>query len=275
MKVTIVHHANKPIGKIYIAENNKVKTKKDFIDYIVDNIPKDKHTGYAGFAEKVWLRRFLPSGIFAEYKGKTIPKYTLPQQELNKLITSALLKSYTTLPLAYTNVFVFPTFSNFVREQMNGSTGYSPHKNTLQLYVYPKQQRGWKEEISHTIAHEYTHSAVMNNHKWQTLLDSIVYEGLAEHFREDVVGGKKAFWSKAISSTKAKKSWQKLKPHLHSKDYAIYREVFFEDKEYPKWTGYTLGYEIFKSFLDNTKEKNWNNIIKNNSSQILEKSGYK
>jgi len=41
MKVTIVHHANKPIGKIYIAENNKVKTKKDFIDYIVDNIPKD------------------------------------------------------------------------------------------------------------------------------------------------------------------------------------------------------------------------------------------
>lgn len=275
MKVTTVHHANKPIAKIYIAENNKAKTKKEFIEYIVNSIPKDKHTGYAGFAEKAWLRRFLPPGIFAEYKGKTIPEYTLPQREINEIIATTLIKSYTTLPVSHTNVFVFPTFSNFVREKMNGSTGYTPHKNTLQLYVYPKQQSGWKQEIKHTIAHEYTHSAVLNHHNWQTLLDSIVYEGLAEHFREHVVGGKRAFWSKAISSAKAAKLWQKLRLHLQSKDYNLYHKVFFEDKEFPKWTGYTIGYEIVKSFLSNTKEKSWSNIIKNNSAQILAKSGYK
>lgn len=273
METTLVHRAGKLIGKINIIDG-KGGDKKDFIDSIVDSISKDKYSSFGGFAEKNWLRRFLPPGIFGEYKGEKVPEYKLPNKELNKLISKALVKSYTALPNAHTNVFVFPTFSSFVKHHMNGSTGYTPHKNTIHVYVYPERVQGWQQEIANTIAHEYTHSVVMNHHKWQTLLDSLVYEGLAEHFRERVIGGKRALWTNAINKKQVQKYWRELKPQINSKDYKLYHKVFFEGKSYPKWTGYTIGYNIFKSFLKNSGNKDWKQIIRNNSAQILEKSDF-
>ncbi len=274
METTEVHHAGKSIGKINIIESKIGFGKKDFIDSITDSISKDDYSGFGGFTEKTWLRRFLPPGIFGEYKGEKVPEYKLPNKKLNKLISKALVKSYNTLPNPHTNIFVFPTFSPFVKHQMNGSTGYTPHKNTIHMYVYPERVQGWQQEISNTIAHEYTHSVVMNYHKWQTLLDSLVYEGLAEHFRENVVGGGRVPWTNAISAKQIQRYWRELKPQINSKDYKLYHKVFFEGKLYPKWTGYTIGYNIFKSFLKGEKNKDWKQIVRNNAKQILAKSNF-
>ena len=273
MGTTLVHSAGKLIGKIHIIES-KSNGKKEFIDSITNSISKDKYSGFGGFKEKTWLRRFLPPGIFGEYKGEKVPEYRLPNKELNKLISNALIKSYKVLPSPHTNIFVFPTFSSFVKHQMKGSTGYSPYKNTIHMYVYPEKVIGWQQEISNTIAHEYTHSVVMRHHKWRTLLDSLAYEGLAEHFRERIVGGGRAPWTIAISKEQIQRYWRELKPQINSKDYKLYHKVFFEGKSYPRWTGYTIGYNIFKSFLKNEKSKDWKQIVKNNSTQILAKSNF-
>src|SRR3989344_350611 len=214
------------------------------------------------------------------YAGKLIGKIHIIEsksngnKELNKLISNALIKSYKVLPSPHTNIFVFPTFSSFVKHQMKGSTGYSPYKNTIHMYVYPEKVIGWQQEISNTIAHEYTHSVVMRHHKWRTLLDSLAYEGLAEHFRERIVGGGRAPWTIAISKEQIQRYWRELKPQINSKDYKLYHKVFFEGKSYPRWTGYTIGYNIFKSFLKNEKSKDWKQIVKNNSTQILAKSNF-
>jgi len=272
-----IYHEGNLIGTIHLVQdsNSKIKDRKDFIDSIVNQIPKHKHIGYAGMPEKTYLKRSLPWSIFAEYKGKSVPNYKLPNKELINLIRKTIVKSYSSLPVSHTNVFVFPTFSPFVKHNMGGSTGYTPHKNTIQLYVHPEPVKGWQQKVTNTIAHEYSHSAIMQHHTWQTLLDSLIYEGLAEHFREKIMGGKRSAWSKAVSLKQVQKFWKQLKSHSHSDDYKLYHKVFFEGKEYPKWVGYTIGYEIFKSFLNNTKPHDWKAIVKLNSSEILANSSFK
>ena len=50
--------------------------------------------------------------------------------------------------------------------------------------------------------------------------------------------------------------------------------MFGDGKDYPRWSGYTIGYRIVQNYLEKNPEINvdaWTNM---SSSDILEKSGY-
>ena len=154
-------------------------------------------------------------------------------------------------------IYVSPLVSGAgFKNKMDGVSGFSPWKNTILIDINPSA-KNWETSLKNTISHEYNHSVVYNFHKWETLLDSIIFEGFAEHFREQVVGGEKASWAKAVSQKECKKHFSKLKEKLNSKNQQLYREVFFGSEKYPLWLGYSLGYQIIKSFLSKNKEKSW------------------
>ena len=134
----------------------------------------------------------------------------------------------------------------------------------------------WDKALGETVGHEFNHAVFLRDKKCASLSDSIIFEGLAEHFREQVIGGDQAPWTKIfeLNQTKIIFSEMKLANLLQSADPGIRRGVFFGNEKYVRWTGYTIGYYIVKSFLENNPSLDWKEIMARQPKDILSKSSF-
>jgi uncharacterized protein YjaZ len=81
----------------------------------------------------------------------------------------------------------------------------------------------------------------------ETLGDALVSEGLAGHFAQEVYGGEPEPWEQLPSSVwrpylaKAKADWLNTE----------YDHIgwFFGSQDFPRWLGYSLGYQVVRQFL--------------------------
>ncbi len=263
-----------PQGYFYflLDYNPKLSSKNNFVTKLVSDL-HETTIGFAGFKSKKYLKQYLYFQLFDDEEYDNLLKYNFDKKKMLKIIEDTLSKCHKEIPAKPTRTFLFPSFNSFVKNKMGGVGGFSPWKDTILLDINPTV-KNWETALKNTIAHEYNHSVVYNFHKWETLLDSIIFEGFAEHFREQVVGGKKAPWAKAVSQKECKKHFSKLKEKLNSKNHQLYREVFFGSEKYPLWLGYSLGYQIVKSFLSKNKGESWIDMVKIKPKEILKQSSF-
>lgn len=82
-----------------------------------------------------------------------------------------------------------------------------------------------------------------------TLLEALVTEGLADHFAEELYPQPAGFpWNHALTRSQLVEQWTKARSQLHDDRYD-HERWFFGGAKTPRWTGYTLGYEITKRYL--------------------------
>lgn len=273
MQLEKVRYKKKIIAYIHLhLDYHRTASKTEIIDSLVKNI-KNSASGYAGFRTKRDLRCYLVKEVFDSKEKIKIAKFNFNKQKVSQIIKDAIALCNKVIPGEAIHIYVFPTFSTFIRTQTFGTSGLTPWKNVVLIFVNPLTKQ-WPQALPKTIAHEYCHAAVSKYHKWRTLLDSIVFEGLAEHFREYVLGGRRSPWAGALNISQSKKIFEKLKKYLHSKDLKLYHSVFFGDKKYPQWAGYTIGYHIVGSFIANNPYLKWKQIIILAPKEILERSNY-
>lgn len=246
------------------------KSKQKFVDALIKNM-KPTAIGFAGFKTRGGLQHHaLRKNMFDNAKDK-IENRIYNEKIIKTISRSTIKQCKQVFALKNVYLFIFPCFSVFVRKKMNGVMGESPYKNTILIFINPTV-KGWKEALKGTITHEYAHAVTYHFHTWQTLRDSLFFEGLAENFVE-MVQGKTNPWAKQISYTESKKFFQKLKKYLNSRKSKIYREIFFGSKKYPLWLGYSLGYYLVKDYTQNNK-KSWKEIVKTSPQKVIDKSGF-
>lgn len=238
------------------------------INDMLDQISDDPDIGFAGFRYKDGLREHLKweldeikdTGHIDENKTKLI---------IEKTIKKCLSVVNAAKPV---HIFIFPTFSEFVKEKMNGVTGYSPWRNTILIYINPVN--GWDISLKNAICHEFAHAIAQNYNELRTILDQLVFDGIAEHFREAVVGGGRAPWAQALTEDEAKKILGEIRGLLDSDDNKVRREIFYGAGRYPLWAGYSIGYYIADSFLKSQESTDWNGILKISPERIFEESEF-
>jgi len=281
-------YKNKIIGELSIYCNyeqyikNKIGLKlQDFVRYLVKDI-KDGPAGYAGFQNKKYLKNSLLFEVFdSKSRNNNIISFKIPEEKIVFNIENATIKAYKKLPTAdKIRIFVFPTFRLFVKNKMFSVNGWTPYKNAINIYIFPesKDLKTVFQELKNTVVHEYNHAIRFKYfllYVKSTLIDDIISEGLAENFRMDVLGGKRSPWVTVLKKAETKKIFKQIKPLLNSKSKDVYYDLFFADRKFPLWTGYTLGYQIVKSFLKRYPKIEWKKIIKLSSEEILKKSGWK
>lgn len=250
------------------------RDKDKFLKKLMSNIYKTS-IGYAGFKTKKSLKEYLKWQIFGGEDLDAVPELNFNRREIIEKIEIGIKKCHKVLPseFALERIFVFPTFNPFVKNKMSGVTGFGAGRNTIHLFINP-EVKGWGVALKETICHEFNHVVYHKYQKRKTLLDNLIFEGLAENFRECVVGGNHAPWVKALSLRDCKKIFSKLERFLNSRGEEIYYKVFFEGKEYPIWSGYAIGYHIAKKFLVNNEGISWEEILRLTPKQILNKSGF-
>jgi len=248
--------------KVYVYYDNP--NKKEFIKFILKDIPFDKEIGYAGYKNKSALKKFLNWSIYGDKKGNW---ENLNEKEIRKEINKVLFFCKSILENKKIKIFVFPTIDSFIIKKMDGVSGFSIWKNTIIINI--SSTKKWRKTLRETVCHELAHALALNFNKRKTIQDDLIFEGIAEHFREHFIGGGKAKWVRSIKRKQIKQILKDIKPFLKKRDNKIYEELFFGSKKYPLWSGYAIGYYLVGSYLKKQKKINWKKIIKIPPKEII------
>ncbi len=243
-------------------ENRKYKNKQEFINYLVRTISKINGIGYAGFKDEANLHKHLVKAVFGFEKFNGVPKINFREQEILRIIKNTLGKCNEKLKSEIVYFFIFPNFNKFKKEKMNGVGGLCPWKNTILIDINPVS--GWQDALKRSLCHEFHHSIIANKRNSQTwtLLEALVYEGMADNFAEDITG-KTSPWVKALSKKESKVFLKRIEKLLDLNDEKTYQEVFFgKNKKYPMWAGYAVGYQMVKAYLKAHPDLTWIDISK-------------
>lgn len=242
--------------------------KDAMVDEIMNFISYNEKIGYAGFIEKDGLRELISRWIH-EKKIKTDYKHvtTNGKENIKTVIESTVQKCNKILSIPSVSVFVFPRVHTFdmYAQKMGYITGYTPR--ALVIHVYMPTEGFSYQSLQGTIAHEFNHAVFFNYHKkkYQTIRDALVFEGFAENFAEDVVGIQSPV-SKVLSKKQSAKSLVQMFSVIDTKvnwgNGSDYRNIFLGDAHYKRWTGYSVGYHIVKSFREVNPDRSWEEIMK-------------
>lgn len=115
----------------------------------------------------------------------------------------------------------------------------------------PKLREALTKQLPGTLAHEMHHSARIRRGPGYgtTLLEALVTEGLADHFAEELYPHPAGFpWDRALTRAQLAEQWARARSRLHDDGYD-HERWFFGGAKTPRWTGYTIGYEITRRYL--------------------------
>ena len=229
----------------YLSYSRKPENISDLIAVIgesVRNNSKIKNAGHESEKEFIetltWSIRDGEQAVSAEELYSNFDEANIKSE-----ITEIMNKCKTLVSVENTTITVFPTFSNFVKKEMGGVSGFTPDKNIMNIFVCKNYE---KESLVQTVAHEYAHTISYNFISPKTLMDSILLEGLAEVFSEKITGHQSQF-SKKISETEAVELFKTLP--LEKEGWDEVRELFTGGKKYPLWAGYSISYYLIKKYI--------------------------
>jgi uncharacterized protein YjaZ len=165
-----------------------------------------------------------------------------------------------------------------ILNKMGGVTGMTVGGKHI-LITVDTDVNGWKEGMEYTVAREYLHSYWTTTHhdstfKW-TLLRYLAYEGKADIFAKMIYPTAKAPWTSALDEPKKVELWTKITPRLNTRNFFFIPEVMFGSKDYPLWSGYTLGYKMVEDALKTQPNLTLKEWVALDAEKLLEMSGWK
>lgn len=154
-----------------------------------------------------------------------------------------------------------------------GSYGFTPYSCVFHLLIHLNEYSA--KSIGDTVAHELNHTVYYYRHyddlNNYTLIDEMIMEGLAENFREQVLGGSSLPWAIALGRQDALNILNETKEEtLYTRDQDTIKSVLLGNDAYQKWTGYSVGYWLVKEFMKNNSDVSWNALMKMPSQKILQ-----
>lgn len=250
--------------RFYPSIKLKPKTKSELLRIILKSMSIDGGIQRTGYANKAAWRRDLNVHLGHKNISRYVPLSPSQEKTIKAAIKKALVKCYKALPHPDLPVFVFvypwiPSAND--RILFDGVMGLSSYYT---MHIFIDAEAYTPSSLRQTIAHEWHHLVFFRlfPEKHYDLRSHIIMEGGAEIFREEVMGGQHAPWSLAINRKEAARQLRMLKSSLSVKGMQKYREVFFGNKKYKRWTGYAIGYHLVKNFRLKNRRVTWINFTK-------------
>ncbi|MCK5413390.1 MAG: hypothetical protein KAI57_03365 [Candidatus Pacebacteria bacterium] len=155
-------------------------------------------------------------------------------------------------------------------QDVDGVGGYCPSENFVEIsidYSHPSFQKNTKKIIERTLSHELHHAIRRQAGVkifGKSLLESMFSEGLADYFAYEITGDF-PIWSISLSEKDKEKLMKKAIKNFNQKmTYADYENWFTTGSkklQLPRWTGYALGLDMVKKYLQNNPTKSVSSVI--------------
>jgi uncharacterized protein YjaZ len=222
----------------YNYEGNNILPEK-FADEIIKAIKKDKNQNVVGYSKISYLKDQLLY-LLGDKKIKASRIDVKKNKKVENCIVNFITKFQKELKLKYKPIrfYIYPWFpGNKLSKDFGGVNAIAAYFTVIHLYVDYKNfsLKHLEETLAHELNHLYFYQVQDNS--VLNIKQSIIAEGLAEHFREYLVGGKVAPWSKALSEKKALESVPKLIPYFDSFDRDKYNNIFYGGGDFQNGRG--------------------------------------
>ncbi len=196
-------------------------------------------------------------------------------EELKSTAEATVASVEKLLPIKDVDIVVYDNPKATI-DEIGGIGGFSPNANLIFISINPRHpdfKRAIKEEFAFTLAHELHHTI-----RWQkqvegdTLLEAMIFEGLADHFAIEATGrSKPSPWSYALTTEQKKKCLAKAREEWKQTTYDNDLWFFGSKPEIvPRWAGYTLGYDLVATYLRDHPEANASTLATADASLFIE-----
>lgn len=170
------------------------------------------------------------------------------RKDIEKYLELAIQKTREKLPMGNVDIVVYDDPANVIPGFCHGARTLDPYTVRISLDPkFPNFKNALKAELPRTISHELHHTV-----RWKfmgkTLLDAMIFEGLASRFEQEVWGGKPPAWATALSKDKLLEMLDLARKEYNSTTYD-YIGWFFGKKKFSRWTGYSLGYFLVSEYI--------------------------
>lgn len=253
--------------KIFLELNipKSVTNPDRFIDYIVKRVSAADPSFY-GFFSKDILKKNLKVLIFDPNIKESLILKNIEEKKIFKILDYTGKRCFAIRPSSQIiYVKILPTFCHFVHSKMDNVSGATVNKNKIMIFIYKNIIN--ERALKYGLAHEYAHSISYNYYKPNTLIKTLVIEGVAELFAETATGQTSKF-SHRFKAEELKKILDQIKYYLSSPSKKIKHELFNMGKKYPLWAGYSLGYKMVKNYVKKNGT-DWSVLFKTNPTAIV------
>jgi|SRR3989344_3044423 len=252
--------------------SRQIKNGQELVYLIMETMRRDGNIKYAGYLKEKDLQKdllhYVGSGDFHNYHLLSKRQ----KQTIEKAIYEAIKKCHDILPHPNLPVFVFayPWFPN-ARDRIlfRGNTARTMYYT---IHIFIDSDAYTKVSLQETISHEWNHLVFYRYHSEHehTLGTDIIMEGLAEVFKEEIMGSKPSPWAFALTEEEVLKEFTSIEKKLNIQGMGMHRELFFGSRKYKRWTGYSIGYRLVKEFRSKHPKLDWKEFIKIKPQDILE-----
>lgn len=263
----------------YIESVSEIEQHEKMEEHYYQKVVEPFQLDTLGKGEGFWIKDHW---AFATPKNiKTLEEFVYSlinnQDEINKIIEQALIKSSNTLPGENKTVYLFPPNPDdmYGINLMGGIAGITINQDAILIQIDPSS---FKEDfLEYSVAHEYHHTIYMESKVvGYNLLDSIILEGKADTFANSLYPDINIPWIEPLSAQTEKEVWEDLEDDLWSIDSLIYYDYHNGNpsKGIPTWTNYKIGYQIMNSFLENNPSVSVHDWTLLSAKEILLNSKY-
>lgn len=172
---------------------------------------------------------------------------------INQSINETLFDIKKRIKIPSLDIVVLDSPDTAIREI--GVGGFAPLPHVLYISIdpdFPELEETLLEKIRSTLTHEIHHCARWKHYKKnKTLGDALVAEGLADCFDREVNGVGIQPWNTVLENVGFEKWYNMAKSELENETYD-HQKWFFGGKDIPRWIGYTIGFQIVNSYLQET-----------------------
>ena len=203
------------------------------------------------YCRGILYNTYMSINIHILSASKDIKPYSAELKSIAEVTIASVKKL---LPIKDVDV-VFYDNPGATIDEIGGIGGFTPNANSIFISVNPKHldfKKAVKEELAFTLAHELHHTI-----RWQkqvegdTLFEAMIFEGLADHFAQELTGrSKPSLYSCALTSEQKKVFLGKASEVWNMPTYDNNLWFFGSNPDIiPRWTGYTLGYDLVDAYL--------------------------
>lgn len=251
---------------------HRLRSKQKLVGLIINEMEGSGNIKYVGYSNKKKFQKDLESYVsrsnFIQYQPLSIKQKSFIKKNIHK----TLKKCHQFLPHPDPPIFIFiyPWFPNTKKLSLfQGVTAFATYY-TMHIFINPNNYS--KQSLTETIAHEWNHLVFYRYHKEKSynLRTYMAMEGMAEVFREEIVKGSRSPWTLALTEEETIRQFETLKSYLNKNGIGLYKKIFYGNKKYKQWTGYSIGYYFMKKFRNKHPKLSWKKIIRISSDKIIE-----
>ncbi|QEY22195.1 hypothetical protein D0S48_16815 [Psychrobacillus sp. AK 1817] len=255
-----------------ISENPELDKKSIYTKYVL--VPFKEQSSI----NDITLGDPLSPSLEIEQLKKNTNELLENQEQINKWIEEAILKSAELLSGKDTNIYIFPVNPEewHLINTGGGLSGMTFSESDFLLMIDPSVS---EETVKYAVAHEYHHTVnILHNSVpiEYNILDLTMQEGKADSFASIVYPETKVIWKEPLSNDEEAKVLEELSVYGKSMDFIIYDKLVYGNKrkDIPRFSNYKIGYLITESYIENNPDISILEWTKKGAKEIVAGSKY-